>query len=299
MWQRDRDIFVSTAKELGAEVNVQNANGDLEQQKKQINYFIDKGMDVIVIICIDSEGLTEEVQRAKDAGIKIIAYDRLLMDSDIDLYITFDNEEVGTMMGEALVDNGLSGGKVLMLGGSATDSNVAMVEKGFRKVMEDHQVTILDSMHADGWKAELASAYVYDHMDIVSEADAIMCGNDDLASKVVHALKEKRMAGDIMVVGQDADLEACQRIVEGTQVMTVYKPVEKLAQKAAECAVLLAEGKELPKEETQTIENGKYKIPYIGLEPISVDKDNINDVIIGSGFHLKEDVYLNVPGEMP
>ena len=212
-WQTDRDIFVSTAKELGAEVNVQNANGDLEQQKKQINYFIDKGMDVIVIICIDSEGLAEQVQKAKEAGIKVIAYDRMIMDSDIDLYITFDNERVGTMMGEALVDNGLSGGKVLMLGGSAVDSNVAMVEKGFRKVMEDHQVTILDSMHADGWKAELAAAYVYDHMDVVSEADAIMCGNDDLASKVVHALKEKRMAGDIMVVGQDADLEACQRIV--------------------------------------------------------------------------------------
>ena len=125
-WQTDRDIFVSTAKELGAEVNVQNANGDLEQQKKQINYFIDKGMDVIVIICIDSEGLAEQVQKAKEAGIKVIAYDRMIMDSDIDLYITFDNERVGTMMGEALVDNGLSGGKVLMLGGSAVDSNVAM-----------------------------------------------------------------------------------------------------------------------------------------------------------------------------
>lgn len=103
-WQRDRDIFVSTAKELGAEVNVQNANGDLEQQKKQINYFIDKGMDVIVVICIDSKGLTEEVQRAKDAGIKIIAYDRLLQNTDIDLYISFDNERVGTMMGEALLE---------------------------------------------------------------------------------------------------------------------------------------------------------------------------------------------------
>ena len=297
-WQRDRDIFVSAAKELGAEVNVQNANGDLEQQKKQISYFIDKGMDVIVIICIDSEGLSEQVQKAKEAGIKVIAYDRMIMDADIDLYITFDNERVGTMMGQALVDNGLAGGKVLMLGGSAVDSNVALVEKGFSKVMEDNQVTILDSMHADGWKAELASAYVYDHMDIVSEADAIMCGNDNLASKVVHALKEKRLAGEIMVAGQDADLEACQRIVEGTQVMTVYKPVEKLARKAAECAVLLAEGRELP-EESGTIESGAYEVPYIGLEPISVDQNNINDVIIGSGFHLKEDVYLNVPSKMP
>ena len=230
-WQRDRDIFVSTAKELGAEVNVQNANGDLEQQKKQINYFIDKGMDVIVVICIDSKGLTEEVQRAKDAGIKIIAYDRLLQNTDIDLYISFDNERVGTMMGEALLENGLAGGNVLMLGGSAVDSNVAMVEKGFRKVMEDNQVTILDSMHADGWKAELAGAYIYEHMDVVSEADAIMCGNDDLASKVVHALKEKRLAGDIMVVGQDADLEACQRIVEGTQVMTAAHPAKIVPEK--------------------------------------------------------------------
>ena len=190
-------------------------------------------------------------------------------------------------------------GARLMLGGSAVDSNVAMVEKGFRKIMEDNQVTILDSMHADGWKAELAGAYIYEQMDVVSEADAIMCGNDDLASKVVHALKEKRLAGDIMVVGQDADLEACQRIVEGTQVMTVYKPVEKMSQKAAECAVLLAKGEPLPEGDTVTIENGKYEVPYIGLEPISVDKNNMNDVIIGSGFHLKEDVYLNIPSEMP
>ena len=298
-WQRDRDIFVSMAKELGAEVNVQNANGDIEEQKKQIDYFIKKEMDVIVIICIDSEGLKEHVQKAKDAGIKIIAYDRLINNADVDLYISFDNEMVGTMMAQALIGEGISGGSVLMLGGSAADNNVALVENGFREVMKKNNVTILDSMHAEGWKAELAAAYVYDHMDIVSRADAIMCGNDDLASKVVHALSEKRMAGNILVVGQDADLEACQRIVEGTQVMTVYKPVEKLAQRAAECAVQLARGEEITGADVSTIHNGSFDVPYIGLEPISVNEDNINEVIIGSGFHLKEDVYLNVPSKMP
>ena len=298
-WQRDRDIFVSMAKELGAEVNVQNANGDIEEQKKQIDYFIKKEMDVIVIICIDSEGLKEHVQKAKDAGIKIIAYDRLINNADVDLYISFDNEMVGTMMAQALIGEGISGGSVLMLGGSAADNNVSLVENGFREVMKKNNVTILDSMHAEGWKAELAAAYVYDHMDIVSRADAIMCGNDDLASKVVHALSEKRMAGNILVVGQDADLEACQRIVEGTQVMTVYKPVEKLAQRAAECAVQLARGEEITGADVSTIHNGSFEVPYIGLEPISVNEDNINEVIIGSGFHLKEDVYLNVPGKMP
>ena len=298
-WQRDRDIFVSMAKEMGAEVNVQNANGDIEEQKKQIDYFIKKEMDVIVIICIDSEGLKEHVQKAKDAGIKIIAYDRLINNADVDLYISFDNEMVGTMMAQALIGEGISGGSVLMLGGSAADNNVSLVENGFREVMKKNNVTILDSMHAEGWKAELAAAYVYDHMDIVSRADAIMCGNDDLASKVVHALSEKRMAGNILVVGQDADLEACQRIVEGTQVMTVYKPVEKLAQRAAECAVQLARGEEITGADVSTIHNGSFDVPYIGLEPISVNEDNINEVIIGSGFHLKEDVYLNVPSKMP
>lgn len=298
-WQRDRDVFVSMAKELGAEVNVQNANGDIEEQKKQIDYFIQKDMDVIVIICIDSEGLGSSVQKAKDAGIKVIAYDRLIKDADVDLYISFDNEMVGTMMAQSLIDEGLVGGNVLMLGGSPQDNNVSLVEGGFKKVMEENDVTVLDSFHADGWRAELAAAYVYDHVDVVSEADAIMCGNDNLASQVVHALAEKRLAGDILVVGQDADLEACQRIVEGTQVMTVYKPVEKLAQRAAECAVMLARGEEITGDDVSIMDNGSYQIPYVGLLPVSVTEKNINDVIINSGFHLKEDVYLNVPDKMP
>ncbi len=299
-WQRDRDVFVSMAKELGAEVNVQNANGDLEEQKKQIDYFIQKEMDVIVIVCIDSAGLKEHVQKAKEAGIKVIAYDRLITDADVDLYISFDNEMVGTMMGEALIANGIGEeSRVLMLGGPEADNNVPLVEGGFRDVMEKNNVNILDSTHADGWKAELAAAYIYDHMDIVAQTDAIMCGNDDLASKVVYALAEKRMAGDILVVGQDADLEACQRIVEGTQVMTVYKPVEKLAQRAAVCAVMLAKGEEITGDDVTMIDNGGYQVPYVSLMPVSVTEENMNEVIIGSGFHLKEDVYLNVPGKMP
>lgn len=298
-WQRDRDVFVSTAKELGAEVNVQNANGDLEEQKKQIDYLIKKEMDVIVIICIDSDGLKDSVKKAKEAGIKVIAYDRLIMDSDVDLYISFDNTRVGAIMAEALVDGGIAGGSVLMLGGSPTDSNVPLVETAFKKIMRENNVTILDSIHADGWLAEIAAEYIYDNMDVVSKADAIMCGNDDIASRVVPALAEKRLAGKVLVVGQDADLEACQRIVEGTQLMTVYKPVEKLAQRAAECAVALAQGESITGEDVVMLENGEFRVPYVGLEPLSVTEDNINEVIINSGFHLKEDVYLNVPGKMP
>jgi len=294
-WERDRDVFVSTAKELGAEVNVQNAGGDIEEQISQIEYFIDKKMDVIVIICVDSDKLSEVVKKAKNAGIKIIAYDRLIKNADTDLYISFDNEMVGTMMGEGIVTREEDVKSVLMLGGPLTDNNVSLVERGFEKVMRENHVNIIGRMHADGWKAELGGEYIYENVELVERADAIMCGNDDIATAVVRALAEKRLAGKIGVVGQDADLAACQRIVQGTQIMTVYKPVEKLAQKAAECAIALGRGEEVDAE--STIDDGSFQVPYIALAPVSVYQENMDDVIINSGFHLKEDVYLNVPGE--
>ena len=298
-WLRDRDVFVSTAKELGAEVNVQNANGDVEEQKKHIDYFIEKEVDAIVIVCVDSYGLREQVEKASAAGIKIIAYDRLITEADVDLYISFDNSMVGSMMGEAFVQNGVTDTNVLMLGGSPTDSNVPLVEDAFKKVMEENNNTILDSFHADNWEAELAAQYVYDNVDVVAQADAIMCGNDNVASQVVRALAERRLAGDILVVGQDADLEACQRIVEGTQLMTVYKPVEKLAQRAAECTVQLILEDTVTGEDVESIDDGKYTVPYVAIQPVSVSDDNLNEVIIDGGFHMKEDVYLNAPDKMP
>ncbi len=296
-WQRDRDVFVQAAKELDAEVNVQNANGDVEEQIKQIDYFIKKGMDVIVIVCIDSNALADSVKDAKDAGIKVIAYDRLINDADVDLYVSFDNEMVGTLMGQVLVDNGISGGKVVMMGGSPTDNNVSLVDNAFKAVMEYNNVEVLDEMFCDGWRAELASEYIYNNKDIINQADAIMCGNDNVASQVVSALSVQRLAGKIMVTGQDADLEACQRIVEGTQIMTVYKPVEKLARRAAECAVALAKDDSIVGDDVGTINNGYKDVPFVKLEPVKVTADNMTEAIINTGFHTKEEVYLNVKAE--
>lgn len=292
-WQRDRDVFVSTAKEMGAEVNVQNANGDIEEQKKQILYFIEQNVDVIVIICIDADSLKDEVTKAKNAGIKVIAYDRIIRDANIDLYISFDNEEVGTQMGEAMVTDGLgTGDNVIIIGGSPADYNVPMVEKGFSDVMKQNGITITDTVHCEGWDAELATEYLYANQDKVAAADAIMCGNDNIASRVVSALAEQRLAGMVKVTGQDADLEACQRIVEGTQLMTVYKPVDLLAKQAAEYAIMFAKGEAIG--ETETINDGTYDVAYVSLTPIPVTKEDMDEVIVDSGFHSKEDVYLNV-----
>ncbi|KAB1438663.1 substrate-binding domain-containing protein [Candidatus Galacturonibacter soehngenii] len=294
-WQRDRDVFVTTAKELGAEVNVQNANGSLETQVSQIKYFIDKQVDVIVIIAIDSKEITDVVKEAKKAGIKVVAYDRLISEANVDLYISFDNEKVGELMAEALVSKLDKNKEILMLCGPTTDTNVAFVEKGFYKVMDNRGIKVANIMNADGWKAELAYSYLSDNYQIAVKIGGIMCGNDSLAGQAVRYLSERRLAGTVPVVGQDADLDACQRIVEGVQLMTVYKPVENLAKATAKYAVMLAKGEEI--EVTDTIHDNKYEVSYIKLEPIAVTAKNMDEVIIDSGFHLREDVYLNVPEE--
>ena len=289
-WERDRDIFVSTAKDLGADVNVQNANGDVEEQKKQIEYFIKKKMDVIVIIAVDSTSLSDEVKKARDDGIKVIAYDRLINNSDVDLYISFDNETVGRFMADAMIKAMPEGGNILKINGPSKDNNVSLVNAGFDKEITHHDIEIIDTYYASEWKGEEAFNYLTDNPDKASKVQGIMCGNDSLAGQAVKYLSEQRKAGKIAVVGQDADLDACQRIVEGTQTMTVYKPIEKLAKKAAECAVSLAQGKTI--SGTTSINDGKNEVPYVSIEPTAVDKDNMDSVIIGSGFHLREDVYL-------
>ncbi len=294
-WQRDRDVFITTAKELGAEVNVQNANGSLETQVSQIKYFIDKKVDVIVIVAIDSKEITDSVKAARKAGIKVVAYDRLISEADVDLYISFDNKKVGELMAQSLVDATDNPDNIVMLCGPTTDTNVSFVEQGFEDVMKKNNTQIADKMNAEGWKAELVYSYLSNNYQVASKLGGIMCGNDSLAGQAVRYLSERRLAGTIPVVGQDADLDACQRIVEGTQLMTVYKPVEKLAKSAAEYAVMLAKSEDIGI--TDTINDNKYDVPYVKLEPIAVTAENMDEVIIDSGFHLREDVYLNVPDQ--
>lgn len=291
-WQRDRDIFVSTASELGAEVNVQIANGSASEQVSQIEYFIKKGVDAIVVVAVDCYGLSDIVKKAHDAGIYVISYDRLIMNADSDLYISFDNEMVGTMMAEALVANMPHGSNIVSICGSPTDQNVAQANRGFDAVIAKSDLNIIVQEYAPNWLAETAYNVVNKAIADGLTFDGVRCGNDDLASQAFLALSEHRLASKVALVGQDADLAACQRIVEGTQVMTVYKPVEKLAKEAAEIVVNLVRG-EKPAT-TDTIFDGVYDVPYEKLMPIMVTRDNIDAVIIDGGFHRREQVYLNM-----
>ncbi|WP_330694105.1 substrate-binding domain-containing protein [Lacrimispora sp.] len=291
-WIRDRDVFVSTAKELGAEVNVQNANGDVNEQIEQIKYFIKKKMDVIVVVAGDSEALSDVLKKAKEAGIKTVSYDRLIKNAGADIYISFDNEEVGRLMAKSLNQKIPEGGKVFMIQGPQTDNNVRLIRNGFDLEINKNLEVVYEN-NCDGWIAENAYNYAKEALEEHPDVKGIMCGNDDLATQVFRALSEDRLAGKVYLVGQDGDLMACQRIMEGTQTMTAFKYVEEEARLGAEYAVKLGRGEPLEGVK-KTIYDGTYEVPYLELSPVAVNKENMDSVIIKGGFHSKEDVYLNV-----
>ena len=310
-WLRERDTFVTAAKELGAKVNVQNANGDVKEQISQIDYLISQNVDVIVIIAVDCEAISDAVKRAKNKGISVISYDRLIKNVDADLYISFDNETVGRDMGKAMKHALPHGGKIFEINGSSADDNVIRVEKAFKQEISEAGIDIVYSDYCKGWSAKAAGEYVEKALEKYPDVDGIMCGNDDLASEVARVLSENRLSGKVALIGQDADLLACQRIVEGTQKMTEFKKVEELAKTAAYFAVKIAKGEKYYKAgdsgqkkendekssdyiATKKIDNGKSLVPYYSLKPVMVTKSNLDSIIIDSGFYTKEEVYLNV-----
>ena len=310
-WLRERDTFVTAAKELGAKVNVQNANGDVKEQISQIDYLISQNVDVIVIIAVDCEAISDAVKRAKNKGISVISYDRLIKNVDADLYISFDNETVGRDMGKAMKHALPHGGKIFEINGSSADDNVIRVEKAFKQEISEAGIDIVYSDYCKGWSAKAAGEYVEKALEKYPDVDGIMCGNDDLASEVARVLSENRLSGKVALIGQDADLLACQRIVEGTQKMTEFKKVEELVKTAAYFAVKIAKGEKYYKAgdsgqkkendekssdyiATKKIDNGKSLVPYYSLKPVMVTKSNLDSIIIDSGFHTKEEVYLNV-----
>jgi len=295
-WQRDRDIFVARAQELGAEVIVLNAYNDSEEQIRQTGYLIDQGIDILIVIPNDADKGIEMVNMAKRAGIKVICYDRIIRNANVDLYVSFDNIKVGELMAQALVKE-VPTGNYVILKGSPTDYNSTMLYEGHMNILEDYirrgDIKIVAETWAKDWAREYGFQCVEETLEKGIKIDGIIAANDSLAAAAIEALSEKRLAGKVAVVGHDADLAACQRVVEGTQLMTVYKPIEKLAKAAAEAAIKMANGQEL--NVNDTINDGKYDVPYFMIQPIAVTIDNMQSTIIKDSFHRMEDIYINIP----
>jgi len=296
-WQRDRDYFVARAEELGAEVLVQAANGDDAVQIQQAENLLTQGVDVLVVAPHNAEVTASIVESAKRQGVPVVSYDRLIRNSDVDLYVSFDNVKVGETQARYLLERAPRGNYVL-IGGSPTDNNARLFRQGQMNVLgpaiERGDVKIVTDQWAREWLASEALKHTENALtQSKNNIAAVVASNDGTAGGAIRALEEQGLAGRVLVSGQDAELAAIQRIVAGTQSMTVYKPVAQLAQKGAEAAVALARGE--PVEPNSTVNNGRKEVASLLLESITVDKNNVVDTVIKDGYLKMEDVYRNVP----
>ncbi|MGB5944833.1 D-xylose ABC transporter substrate-binding protein [Paenisporosarcina sp.] len=295
-WIKDRDLFKEAVEALGAEVEIMAANGDDALQISQAETMISQGIDLLILVPHNAESTATIVHKAHLAGIKVIAYDRLVKNADIDLYVSFDNEQVGEMQARAITKL-VPKGNYVYIGGASTDNNAHLFKKGafnvLQPLIDKGDITIVYDQWTKDWQPVNALANMKAALKANdNKIDAVIAANDATAGGVIQALMEQGLAGKVPVAGQDAELAAAQRIVEGTQSMTVYKPIKALTEKAAQLAVALAQGENV--DENQKVNNGKIEVPSVLLSPIAVDQVNIDDTIIADGFHSRQDVYQKV-----
>jgi D-xylose transport system substrate-binding protein len=295
-WARDRDIFLSRANFRGAEVIVQFSEGDSELQAKQLYYLLEQQVDVLVIVASDSFSLAEPIQDAKKAGVPVLLYERLVFNSGADLYLAYDGLSAGMQQAEALLRK-IGTGSVIIYNGLADDIYAEEVHDGIMQVLAEPvangRITIID----DYWPQNIINnEEAYEYMSAILEEypdiNGIITINDLQAEAIIRALAIHRMSGTTAVIGADAEIAACQRIVEGSQHMTIYKPIEYIASSAADMAVYMANDDRFTIH--NAIHDGTFRVPYYKLPPVAVDISNINETVIKDGFHLREDVYRNV-----
>ncbi len=293
-WQHDLNLFTARAKELGAEVISLSADGNDDVQNKQVENLLTQGIDILVIVPHNAEVSGAAVNSAKNQGVPVLSYDRLVKESKPDLYVSFDNVKVGELQAQYLLTRAPKGNYIL-IGGAPTDNNAKLFREGQMNILnpaiERGDIKIVADQWARDWQPNEALKHTENALTQANnDVKAVVASNDGTAGGSIQALQEQRLTGKVFVSGQDAELAALQRIIAGTQSMTVYKPISKLAVRAAEAAVALARGEQL-ETNGKVVNNGKIDVPSILLEPIVVDKSNIDSTVIADGYQKREEIY--------
>jgi D-xylose transport system substrate-binding protein len=292
-WPRDRDLFIERAKELDADVLVEAADRDDARQLQQAESLLERGVQALVVVPHSAEAAGKIVEAAKKRSVPVVSYDRLILNADIDLYLSYDNRRVGEQQAQAL-RNQAPKGNYILIGGAPTDHNAKLIREGQMSALKDAvqrgEIRIVSDGWAKDWTADAAMELTEAALKKArNQVVAVVASNDTTAGGAIRALEKHGLAGKVFVSGQDANLDAVRRIVTGTQTMTVYKPLRPLARGAASAAVQFAKKEKV--EGTSTINNGKREVQALLLTPIGVGKDLVDQIIIGDRFHKREEVY--------
>jgi D-xylose transport system substrate-binding protein len=291
-WQTDLNSFEVRAKQLGAEVISRDAGGDADRQFQQVQDMIKAGIKVLVLMPRDTTKASRMVDAAKSANVKVISYDRLVQNSDIDLYVSFDRLEIGRMQAEYLAKQAPRGNYVL-IAGSPRDEGAKTLHDAQMSVLQPYinrgDIKVIADAYTKDWLPSEAYLFMLRAIDSAQgQIAAVLASNDGLAGGAIQALREHNLAGKVVVSGQDADLAAVICIAQGVQSMTVYKPIVNEAAIAAEEAVRLTKGEKTHADGTTS--NGKMKVPTIMLKPVVVTKDNIKTTVVKDGFQTLKSI---------
>ncbi|HBN09251.1 MAG TPA: D-xylose ABC transporter substrate-binding protein, partial [Cyanobacteria bacterium UBA8530] len=250
-----------------------------------------------MIVGMSGEGVAPisnlTIAKAHEAKIKVISYDRLIRNAPVDLYLSFDPVGVGRLQAQSIVKL-VARGNYALIEGADTDNNAFLLKKGQMEVLkpliDKGDIKVVYEQWSKDWKPEEAMRNMENALTANgNKIDAVIAANDGTAGGVIQALAAQGMDGKIPVSGQDAELAACQRIAEGKQAMTIYKPLKKLADRAAEAALSFAKGEKITT--TEKVNNGKEDIPSILLSPLAVDKNNLLETVVKDGYQKKEAVF--------
>jgi D-xylose transport system substrate-binding protein len=300
-WQRDRAAFEAHCNELKVDCVITVADNKADKQANDVDNILTQGVDVLVIAPHDATQAASMVEKAKAQGVPVISYDRLINSDKIDLYISHQVPVIGRKIAEYALQK-VPKGNYIMVYGARTDNNAVIMQKEQMAVLNaakaSGDVKIVAEQFINDWNPELALNFVENALTQNNDnIQAIVVSNDGMAGGVISALDKRGLTGKIIVTGQDAQKDALQRIAQGKQTMTVYKPIIPLANAAVEAAIKLA--KKEPLSDATPFKNdtiGK-DISAILLEVTVVDKDNLMTTVIKDGYAKFEDVYANVPPE--
>ncbi|MFF4794116.1 MULTISPECIES: sugar ABC transporter substrate-binding protein [unclassified Streptomyces] len=291
----DRPLIEKKVAELTGnkgKVVYANAKQDATLQSQQVETMITNKVDVLIVDAVDAAAIKNSVQKAKDAGIPVVAYDRLAQ-GPIDAYTSFDNVTVGKTQGEALLKAlgaKAKSGKIVMMNGSSTDPNAKQFKDGAHSVL-DGKVNIGKEYDTKEWKPENANSNMEGAISSIGKKNivGVYSANDGMAGGIITALKAAGIS--VPVTGQDAELAGVQRIVSGEQYMSVYKPYAPEADAAAEMAVALAQGKSLDSIAKDKVDSPTTKgVPSVLVEVTSLTKDNIQDTVVKDGVYTVAEI---------
>ena len=269
-----------------------NAGGDAEKQQSQGEAALTKGAEVLILDPMDSKSAASIAEKANAQGVPVLSYDRLIENSEVAAYVSFDNERVGELQAESLSEklkeDGKAKGPIIMINGDPADPNAALFKKGAEKGFEEAGVQVAKSYDTPGWTAENAQREAQQAITALGNDGfwGIYAANDDTGGGAIAAMKGAGInPAERPVTGQDATVAGLQRILAGQQYMTVYKAIPPETEISAEIAIALLEGEEVPQEKvTEEVNNGKAEVPSVLLEPVAVTKDKVKSTVVKDGF---------------